>query len=285
MPQARTTHVRDTAELAAVRPGMPGPVGVVMTMGALHDGHAALLRAAKASCGSVIATIFVNQLQFGPSEDFQRYPRTLEADLALCAREGADAVFTPDAAQMYPHGGALIGVDPGPLGAVLEGASRPGHFRGVLTAVAKLLHLTQPDRAFFGEKDYQQLTLIQQMSADLSFGVEIVSVPIVRESDGLALSSRNRYLSAAERGAALALSSSLHAGSARATAGPNEVLEAAVAEFDRLRDGCQTPMHRDYLALTDPALGPVPSFGAARLLIAARVGSTRLIDNIAVTLG
>ncbi len=285
MSQVETAQVRNTAELATVRTGMRGPVGVVMAMGALHDGHAALLRAARAGCGSVIATIFVNPLQFGPTEDFRRYPRTLEADLALCADVGVDAVFTPDAAQMYPEGDASVAIDPGPLGAVLEGASRPGHFRGVLTVVAKLLHLTRPDVAFFGEKDYQQLALIRQMVTDVSFGVEIVGLPIVRESDGLALSSRNRYLSSAERVAALGLSASLYAGAAWAADGPNEVLAAARAEFDRLLDGCEAVVELDYLALTDPALGPTPDSGVARLLVAARVGGTRLLDNIALTLG
>lgn len=285
MPHLGIAHVCDKLELDAARTRMPGPVGVVMTMGALHQGHATLLRAAKARCDSVIATIFVNPLQFGPSEDFRRYPRALETDVALCADEGVDVVFVPSAAGMYPQGDASVGVDPGPLGNVLEGASRPGHFRGVLTAVAKLLHLTRPDVAFFGEKDYQQLTLIRQLVADLNFDVEIVGVPIVREPDGLALSSRNRYLSAAERAAALALSSSVYAGVARAVAGPGEVLTAAAAEFDRLQEGCEAVLHRDYLALTDPALGTAPSSGAARLLIAAHVGNTRLIDNIALTLG
>lgn len=258
---------------------------MVMTMGALHAGHAALLRAARSACSTVIATVFVNPLQFGPQEDLERYPRTLQADLQLCANEGVDVVFAPSVEQIYPNGPVAVSVDPGRLGDVLEGASRPGHFRGVLTVVAKLLHLTRPDAAFFGEKDYQQLALIRQMVTDLNWNVRVVGVPIVRESDGLALSSRNRYLSSAERVLALGLSASLYAGAASANRGADAVLEAANAEFARLCEGSENIVSRDYVALTDPALGPALTRGPARLLIAARIGSTRLIDNIALTLG
>lgn len=258
---------------------------MVMTMGALHAGHATLLRAARSACETAIATVFVNPLQFGPQEDLERYPRTLQTDLQLCANEGVDAVFAPSAEQIYPKGPVMVGVDPGGLGDALEGASRPGHFRGVLTVVAKLLHLTRPDVAFFGEKDYQQLTLIRQMVTDLNWNVRVVGVPIVRESDGLALSSRNRYLSSAERVLALGLSASLYAGAASASRGADAVLEAADSEFVRLCEGSENSVSRDYLALTDPALGPAPTRGPARLLIAARIGRTRLIDNIALTLG
>ena len=178
---------------------MVGRVGVVMTMGALHAGHASLLATARAEVDHLIATIFVNPLQFGPNEDFARYPRTLEADLAMCAESGVDAVFAPPPTEMYPTGQPLVRVDPGPLGTILEGASRPGHFDGVLTAVLKLLNLTRADDAYFGEKDYQQLVLIRTMARDLDLPARIVGVPTVRESDGLALSSRNRYLSPYER--------------------------------------------------------------------------------------
>ena len=185
-------HTR--AELAAARDALTGTVGVVMTMGALHSGHETLLRAARERADHVLVTIFVNPLQFGPNEDFDRYPRTLDADLEICRRAGADLVFAPAVADMYPDGQPRVRVDPGPLGEELEGASRPGFFHGVLTVVLKLLQLTRPDLAFFGEKDYQQLTLVRRMARDLDVPVEIVGVPTVREPDGLALSSRNRYL-------------------------------------------------------------------------------------------
>lgn len=271
-----TDVVTTRKELALVRAGMTGRVGVVMTMGALHDGHAALLRAAREECEHVIATIFVNPLQFGPNEDFARYPRTLEADLALLEKEGTDVVFVPDVAEVYPTGEPVVTVRPGPLGTILEGAHRPGHFDGVLTVVLKLLNLTAATVAYFGEKDYQQLTLIRAMVAELDVPTTIVAVPTVREPDGLALSSRNRYLSDVDREAALALSRALHAGAAAAAQGPDAVLAAARRELDGLAV--------DYLALTNPDLGPAPSHGPARLLVAARVGTTRLIDNIALTL-
>jgi pantoate--beta-alanine ligase len=268
------------AELAAARNAMAGTVAVVMTMGALHDGHEALLRAARAGADHVIATIFVNPLQFGPNEDFARYPRALDADLETCRRAGVDVVFAPTAEQMYPAGEPTVRVNPGPLGEQLEGASRPGFFHGVLTVVLKLLQLTRPHRAYFGEKDYQQLTLVRRMTRDLDVPVEIVGVPTVREADGLALSSRNRYLSPEERKTALALSRALRAGADAAGRGlgADGALAAAREEF---AEG--TPSARlDYLALTDPELGPAPATGPARLLIAAWVGTTRLIDNTPV---
>ncbi|HEX3732532.1 MAG TPA: pantoate--beta-alanine ligase [Mycobacteriales bacterium] len=282
---ARCRQATTRGELTELRAVTRGRVGVVMTMGALHDGHATLLREARSRCDTVIATIFVNPLQFGVGEDLARYPRSLEADLAICADSGVDIVFTPDERQMYPSGAPAVTVDPGPLGGVLEGASRPGHFAGVLTVVAKLSHLTRPDVAFFGEKDYQQLTLIRQMAADLDLGIEVVGIPIVREADGLAMSSRNAYLSSPQRVAALALSASLYAGAAHAAGGPRDVTAAALAEFARLREGCEDILGLDYLVLTDAALAPDPSAGTARLLIAATVGNTRLIDNIGLHLG
>ena len=266
------------AELADARAKMSGTVAVVMTMGALHDGHEALIRAARERADEVLVTIFVNPLQFGPNEDFGRYPRTLDADLAICARNGVDVVFAPSVTEMYPHGEPAVRVNPGPVGEVLEGASRPGFFHGVLTVVLKLLQLTRPDLAFFGEKDYQQLTLVRAMARDLDVPVEIVGVPTVREADGLARSSRNRYLDGEQRTAALALSTALRAGAeaARDGGGPEAVLAAARAI---LADG---RVALDYLALTDPQLRPAPEHGPARLLIAARVGTTRLIDNTAL---
>jgi pantoate--beta-alanine ligase len=256
--------VTTRADLAEARATARGKTGVVMTMGALHEGHAALIRAARAEADTVLVTIFVNPLQFGPNEDFDRYPRTLEADLAIVEAEGADIVFTPTRAVMYPDGEPSVRVNPGPLGEVLEGASRPGFFHGVLTVVLKLLHLTRPDLAFFGEKDYQQLTLVRAMCRDLDLPVEIVGVPTVREPDGLAMSSRNRYLAPAEREAALTLSRALRSGS----------LDAGLAVFASTPD-----VKLDYLVMTDPQLGPAPAHGPARMLVAAWVGSTRLIDN------
>ncbi|MGW3604394.1 pantoate--beta-alanine ligase [Micromonospora sp. NPDC005161] len=277
-----TQLVHTRADLAEARAGLKGTVGVVMTMGALHSGHETLLRAARDRADHVLVTIFVNPLQFGPNEDFDRYPRTLDADLEVCRRAGADVVFVPSVAEMYPDGQPRVRLDPGPLGEELEGASRPGFFHGVLTVVLKLFQLTQPDLAFFGEKDYQQLTLVRRMARDLDVPVEVVGVPTVREPDGLALSSRNRYLSGPERAAALSLSAALRAGAQAADAGldAGAVLTAAHAAF-----GAGTPGARlDYLVLTDPELEPGPVSGPARLVIAAWVGATRLIDNAAIHL-
>ena len=267
------------AELADARAKMAGTVAVVMTMGALHDGHEALIRAARERADEVLVTIFVNPLQFGPNEDFDRYPRSLDADLAICGRHGVDVVFAPGLGDMYPHGEPAVRVNPGPIGEILEGASRPGFFHGVLTVVLKLLQLTRPHLAFFGEKDYQQLTLIRAMTRDLDVPVEIVGVPTVRETDGLARSSRNRYLDPAQRQAALALSAALSAGVAAARDGADgpALLAAAVAALGNRAE-------LDYLELTDPWLRPAPAGGPARLLVAARVGSTRLIDNVGIDL-
>jgi pantoate--beta-alanine ligase len=270
-------EVTTRSELAKARAGMAGRVGVVLTMGALHAGHAANLATARAECDHVLATIFVNPLQFGPTEDFGRYPRTLDADLALLREQGVDAVFRPAAEEIYPTGEPEVRVASGPLGTVLEGAHRPGHFDGVLTVVLKLLNLTAATVAYFGEKDYQQLTLIRAMVADLNVPTTIAAVPTVREPDGLALSSRNRYLSASDRSRASALSRALYAGAAAGPAGTDAVLGAARAHLDDL--------DVDYLALTDPALRTAPERGPARLLVAARVGGTRLIDNVGLTVG
>jgi len=275
--QLRVASTR--AELAEVRAGLTGRVGVVMTMGALHEGHASLLRAARRDADHVLATIFVNPLQFGPNEDFQRYPRTLDSDLEVLREHGADAVFVPTVGEIYPDGEPKVRVAPGPRAAILEGAHRPGHFDGVLTVVLKLLNLTGATVAFFGEKDYQQLTLIRSMVAELNVPTTIVGVSTVREADGLALSSRNRYLSDVERAAALVLSRALRAGAGHAGHGAVAVLAAARTELAR-----EERVAVDYLELTDPDLGPPPDSGAARLLVAAKVGKTRLIDNVGVTL-
>jgi pantoate--beta-alanine ligase len=253
---------------------------LVPTMGALHDGHLTLVRAAKRVQGAVVvASIFVNPLQFGANEDLDRYPKTLDDDLAQLRAEGVEIAFTPTAAAMYPDG-PRTSVQPGPLGAELEGASRPTHFAGVLTVVLKLLQIVRPDRAFFGEKDYQQLVMIRQMVADLNVDVSIVGVPIVREPDGLAMSSRNRYLDEIEREQAGALSAALLAGMYAASGGTEAALDAARAVLEEV-----PAIDLDYLQVRDPALGPAPAEGMARMLIAGRLGTTRLLDNIAIDIG
>jgi pantoate--beta-alanine ligase len=231
----------------------------------------------------VVASIFVNPLQFAPGEDLDRYPRTFENDLDLCSREGVDVVFAPSASEVYPDGEPLVTVDPGPLAGELEGVSRPGHFRGVLTVVAKLFGLTRPDLAMFGEKDYQQLVLVRRMSRDLCLGVDVHGVPTVRETDGLALSSRNRYLSADERRRAAALSRALRAARESGPAGAAAALAAAAAELAVEQiDPDYLEIRTPDLAAVDPAVaGPID----ARIVVAARVGTTRLIDNMPLTLG
>jgi pantoate--beta-alanine ligase len=248
-------------------------------MGALHAGHAALLSTARELSRSVVVTIFVNPLQFGPAEDLARYPRSLNADLAMCESDGVDIVWMPNVSDVYPAGDPLIRVNPGRLGEDLEGAARPGHFAGVLTVVAKLLNLVRPTVAFFGEKDYQQLVLVRRMNADLDLGVGVAGVPTVRDPDGLALSSRNAYLSAEDRAQALALSRALF--TAREAAGGGAEAALAAAEIVL---AAHPVVRVDYLALRGPELGPPPPHGPARLLVAGRVGSTRLIDNVALDL-
>ncbi|UBI41110.1 pantoate--beta-alanine ligase [Streptomyces mobaraensis] len=277
--------VRDTAELQALPRDPAARRAVVMTMGALHEGHATLIREARRLAGpdgQVVVTVFVNPLQFGPNEDLDRYPRTLDADVALAEAAGADAVFAPSVAEVYPGGEPEVRISAGPMGERLEGAHRPGHFDGVLTVVAKLLHLSRPDTALFGQKDAQQLAMIRRMVRDLNFPVEIVGVPTVREADGLALSSRNRYLSAADRASALELSRALSAAAGAVDRGPSAVREAARAVLDDAAT-LEPPVVLDYLALIDPAdFTEVPAgfTGEAVLAVAARVGTTRLIDNI-----
>jgi len=257
-------------------------------MGALHEGHRSLMRRARQEVGpdgAVVVSIFVNPTQFGPGEDLDRYPRTLDADLEACAAEGVDVVFTPSVEEMYPDSGdraqsRSVTVEPGPLGAVLEGASRPGHFAGVLTVVAKLFGLVRPDVAVFGEKDYQQLALIRRMATDLCLGVEVVGAETVREPDGLAMSSRNRYLDTEARREALYLSQALFAARGAAHRGAQAALDTARAELRKSH-----LVDLDYVEVTAPDLGPAPATGPARMLIAARVGTTRLIDNIALELG
>ncbi len=276
------TVLHEPARVTAVAKAMRAvsrKVALVPTMGALHEGHLELVRRAKRTNQLVIVSIFVNPLQFGAGEDLDKYPRTLDADVELLRAEGVEIVFAPSAAEMYP-GGSRTTVHPGPLGAELEGAVRPGHFAGMLTVVAKLLQIAAPHEAFFGEKDYQQLTLIRQMVRDLNFDVDIVPVATVREPDGLALSSRNRYLDPAQRKLATVLSAALVAGRHAGGLGPDGVLAAAHSVLSAAPD-----IDLDYLELRASDLGPVRADGGnARLLIAARVGTTRLIDNMAVSL-
>jgi pantoate--beta-alanine ligase len=310
------------------RPG--GKRILVPTMGALHDGHRTLLRRARALAGpggSVAVSIFVNPLQFGPAEDLDRYPRTLADDLAACEAEGVDLVFAPAVSDMYPEP-QLVTIDPGAAGEILEGEFRPGFFRGVLTVVLKLFTLVRPDIAVFGQKDAQQLALVRRMAADFALGIQVEGVPTVRDADGLALSSRNKYLSPAERAIAPVLHQALSAGVAAAADGPGAVLPAAQAVLAgaAAANPLGPPPVVDYLALVDArsfaiiaaaanqanqaneaseANEPGEASGAGRrshatvaddhdfdldrvgtavLVIAARVGTTRLIDNVIVRL-
>jgi pantoate--beta-alanine ligase len=262
-------------------------VGLVCTMGAMHEGHASLMRRTRAEIGPdapLVVSLFVNPLQFGPNEDLDRYPRTFEADRDLCEAEGVDVLFAPSGDEVYPGGTPQVSVDPGPLATILEGASRPGHFAGVLTVVAKLFGLVRPDLTVFGEKDYQQLVLVRRMSDDLCLGVEVLGGETVREPDGLALSSRNRYLDPEQRRTATSLSRTLRAARAAAVDGMSAALEAAQAE---LRGSPGVDL--DYVVIRAPDLSElpadVPPGTEARALIAARVGTTRLIDNMALRLG
>lgn len=285
-PVRRPLVARTRAELVAAlgeTRARGGRVALVPTMGALHAGHAALVDEARSRVDpddAVVVSIFVNPLQFGPGEDLDRYPRTFEADLEVCREHGADVVFAPSVEEVYPGGDPQVTVEPGPLGNVLEGATRPGHYRGVLTVVAKLFGLVRPDLAVFGQKDYQQLVLIRRMAADLCMGVDVVGAPTVREESGLALSSRNAYLDDDQRRLALALSRALRAGADAWSQGGERVLADAAAVLDAAEG-----VDLDYLALTGPGLEEAPEHGEARLLVAARVGRTRLIDNTEIHLG
>ncbi len=281
--KAALTHTIADFEPAFWPDEQPVDNAVVMTMGALHEGHAALIRAARKQVGQdgrVAVTVFVNPLQFGANEDLERYPRTLAADLRLAEENGADVVFAPLVEEVYPNGEPQVRLTAGPMGERFEGATRPGHFDGMLTVVAKLLHITDPDFAFFGEKDAQQLAIVQRMVADLDFDVEVVGVPTVREEDGLARSSRNRFLSEEERERALTLSRALFAGRDVAAQGPKAVREAAAAVLDGAEG-----VTLDYLALIDPDdfTEAADDFqGEAVLAVAAKVGETRLIDNVRI---
>ena len=276
--------VRTRAELATARAGPSRPVVLVPTMGALHAGHRGLLRRARelaGESGSVVVSIFVNPMQFGPGEDLDRYPRTLDEDLAVCAANGVAVVFAPATAEIYRQAPAVT-IDPGPAGEVFEGEFRPGFFTGVLTVVIKLLGLVRPDIAVFGEKDAQQLALVRAMAADLDLGVEIAAVPTVRDRDGLAVSSRNRYLSSAERATALYLSRALGAARAQVSSGFPQAITAAQRILGDAA-AAEPLLKVDYLALADPVtFAPLDDdhAGQAVLAVAAWVGSTRLIDNV-----
>jgi pantoate--beta-alanine ligase len=253
-------------------------VALVPTMGALHDGHLALVRRARELADVVVVSIFVNPLQFGPNEDLERYPRTLEADVTALGENVV--VFAPTAAEMYPHAEPQTRVTAGPVAELFEGATRPGHFDGMLTIVAKLLNVVQPSIAVFGQKDAQQVYLVKRMIADLNLPLELAVVDTVREQDGLALSSRNRYLGADDKRAALVLSAALEAAAASASHGADL---ARVAGRNRVAEEPRAEL--DYFELVDPAtfLPVAADFtGEATAIIAARIGSTRLIDNRAV---
>lgn len=274
------TGIEEIGELTRAMRKVGRPVVLVPTMGALHEGHLTLVRNAQRIPGAVVVvSIFVNPLQFAEGEDLDAYPRTLDADVEKLKAVGVDAVFAPSPREMYPNGPRTT-VQPGPLGAVLEGKTRPIHFAGVLTVVSKLMHITHCDHAFFGEKDYQQLVLIQQMVTDLNLGVTVHGVPIVREADGLAKSSRNIYLSDTERELALTLSAALTAGAHVAEDGAETVLTTARSILESVPE-----IEVDYLELRGADLGEAPETGDARLLVAAKVGETRLIDNVGVPVG
>jgi pantoate--beta-alanine ligase len=276
-----TKTIADTR--AAVRELRAGgrSVGLVPTMGALHAGHLSLVRAARAQCDAVAVSIFVNPTQFGANEDFAKYPRTWEADCALLESEGVELIFAPDASEMYPTGAStFVGVEG--VSDRLDGVSRPGHFRGVATVVAKLFHVVAPDKAFFGQKDAAQVAVLRKMVRDLNFDLELVVCPTVREADGLALSSRNRYLSAEERNQALVLSRALRRVEERITQGatdPAPLIREALAMFAK-----EAGVRVDYCTIVDPdSLEDVADMREGALVaVAAWVGSTRLIDNTVI---
>lgn len=256
-----------------------GAVGLVPTMGALHDGHHSLVRASRNRCGVTVVSIFVNPTQFGPHEDFSRYPRTLDEDCRVLESEGVDVAFTPTVQTMYPPGASTF-VEVAEIGDRLDGASRPGHFRGVATVVSKLFHIVQPDLAFFGQKDAAQVAVLRRMVRDLDFPVQLIICPIVRESDGLAMSSRNRYLSATERLQALALHRGLERTEKLVAAGEHRAAALVEAMTKTLRQSVGVRV--DYVAVVDPdTLLPIDDIRAGGLFaVAAWVGGTRLIDNV-----
>ena len=258
-------------------------VGLVPTMGALHAGHLQLVQAARAECSEVVATIFVNPTQFNNAEDFRLYPRVPEADAALLAPAGCTALFAPSVEEMYSRP-AMLRFDFGDLERVMEGAHRPGHFNGVATVVSKLFHMARPHRAYFGQKDWQQVAVIRQLVADLSFDLEIVACPTIREADGLAMSSRNRRLDAAARAAAPLLHQVLAAAAVQVQQGvpPAQVQAVAVATL-----GHEPLITLEYLSVADAqTLQPLVAYAPGQVVVlclAAHLGSVRLIDNVVVT--
>jgi pantoate--beta-alanine ligase len=254
-------------------------IGFVPTMGALHEGHLALVRAARRQCDAVIASIFVNPTQFGPNEDLARYPRPFDQDCALLEAEGVDLLFAPSPEEMYPEGSTTF-VTVEDLSSRLDGASRPGHFRGVATVVAKLFHIVQPDVAFFGQKDAAQVAVLRRMVRDLNFDLEIAVIPTVREPDGLAMSSRNRYLSPQERKSALALSQALSVMESMANTGERD--SDRLLSEGRRKLATEPEVRLDYLSIVHPeTLEPLENVASGALIaVAAYVGTTRLIDNI-----
>ena len=270
------------AEMIALCRGLPRPLGLVPTMGALHEGHLSLTRQARADNATMAASIFVNPSQFGPNEDFTTYPRTFERDLELLEAQGTDLVFAPLPDEVYPEGFDTW-IEPGAVAEGMEGAARPGHFRGVATVVAKLFTITRPDRAYFGQKDGQQVAVIRKMNADLNLGVEVVTMPTIREPDGLALSSRNAYLTAEERAAAPVVYRALCAAESLWHTGernPNPLQAAALSilQAEPLVSAV------DYVSVVDAAtMAPLESLADRRpamIATAARLGSVRLIDNV-----
>lgn len=272
--------VKTREELRAALAKLPGRLGLVMTMGALHDGHLSLVKETKKHADHVMVTVFVNPTQFAPGEDFDKYPRDLDADLKAVAKVGADLVFAPAAKEMYP-GEAAVTINPGPTATVLEGKTRPTHFAGVLLVVHKMFNLTGADVAVFGQKDAQQLALIRQMVRDLDMPIQIVGAPIVRGEDGLALSSRNAYLSDVEHQQALALSGALKAGKQASNSGASasQIKQAARSVLEN------AGVRIDYVELVDPTTFQSVEAGEAVLALAAYVGNTRLIDNTILNIG
>jgi len=257
----------------------PRSVGFVPTMGALHAGHRSLVQAARQRCDIVVLSIFVNPTQFVPNEDFGRYPRTLEQDCQMLEAEGVDVVFTPTSETMYPSGASTF-VDVEGVSGRLDGASRPGHFRGVATVVAKLFHIVQPDLSFFGQKDAAQVAVLRKMVRELDFPLELIVCPTVRESDGLAMSSRNRYLSTEERRQALTLSRALQLAEMQVARGEHHA--SALLQIMRATLQEEPAIRVDYIAVVDPeTLLPIDDVGAGALLaVATYIGNTRLIDNV-----
>lgn len=272
--------VHTVKELRKALDGHPD-IGLVPTMGALHAGHEKLIETARRECTTVVVSIFVNPTQFGPNEDYSRYPRTMEQDLAACERLGADLVFAPSVEEMYPEP-QLAFVEVARVSEHLCGKFRPGHFRGVATVVLKLLNIVQPQLAYFGEKDMQQLVVIRRMVEDLNVPVRIIGVPTVRESDGLALSSRNKYLSGDERRAAPSLYKSLQEAVSRIQAGEKDVAKVRAAAMETLQR--QALIRVEYFDIVDAKdLQPLPVIqNSVRIAAAIWIGKTRLIDNIAV---